>query len=192
MNKKGFTLVELLAVIAILAILVIVAMPNVLGMFNQAKANTFVTEVQKYMDNAKNEFIAQAMTHGGKGIVFRDAPIGTTDTVASISDATVVSDVKLSMDGAAKNYIIWLDRNGNFKRVVIYDENFCYDSNFYGAGEGKAGGATLTKGTTTPDGFDKSSVSVDDLVEASTSDVIGTATYTTVAGCGANIKARTE
>ena len=33
MNKKGFTLVELLAVIAILAILVIVAMPNVLGRF---------------------------------------------------------------------------------------------------------------------------------------------------------------
>ena len=33
MKKKGFTLVELLAVIAILAILVIVAMPNVLGMF---------------------------------------------------------------------------------------------------------------------------------------------------------------
>ena len=35
MKKKGFTLVELLAVIAILAILVIVAMPNVLGMFKQ-------------------------------------------------------------------------------------------------------------------------------------------------------------
>ncbi|UKI58404.1 MAG: prepilin-type N-terminal cleavage/methylation domain-containing protein [Clostridium sp.] len=37
MNKKGFTLVELLAVIAILAILVLVAVPNVLGMFNNAK-----------------------------------------------------------------------------------------------------------------------------------------------------------
>ncbi|MCI7083376.1 MAG: prepilin-type N-terminal cleavage/methylation domain-containing protein, partial [Tenericutes bacterium] len=33
MNKKGFTLVELLAVIAILAILVIIALPNVLSMF---------------------------------------------------------------------------------------------------------------------------------------------------------------
>ena len=33
MKNKGFTLVELLAVIAILAILVIVAMPNVLGIF---------------------------------------------------------------------------------------------------------------------------------------------------------------
>lgn len=37
MKRQGFTLVELLAVIAILAILVLVAVPNVLGMFNQAK-----------------------------------------------------------------------------------------------------------------------------------------------------------
>ena len=33
-NKKGFTLVELLAAIAIL---VIIALPNVMGMFNNAK-----------------------------------------------------------------------------------------------------------------------------------------------------------
>ena len=37
MKHKGFTLVELLAVIAILALLVIIALPNVLKMFNQAK-----------------------------------------------------------------------------------------------------------------------------------------------------------
>lgn len=37
MNKKGFTLVELLAVIAILAILVIIALPNVIKMYNSAK-----------------------------------------------------------------------------------------------------------------------------------------------------------
>ena len=37
MSKKGFTLVELLAVIAILAILVIIALPNILKMFNNAK-----------------------------------------------------------------------------------------------------------------------------------------------------------
>ena len=33
MKKQGFTLVELLAVIAIMAILVIIALPNVLKMF---------------------------------------------------------------------------------------------------------------------------------------------------------------
>lgn len=36
-NKKGFTLVELLAVIAILAILVILAIPNVMSMYIDAK-----------------------------------------------------------------------------------------------------------------------------------------------------------
>ncbi|NLC97314.1 MAG: prepilin-type N-terminal cleavage/methylation domain-containing protein, partial [Erysipelotrichaceae bacterium] len=44
--KKGFTLVELLAVIAILAILIIIALPNVLEMFNNAKKDVFVTEVK--------------------------------------------------------------------------------------------------------------------------------------------------
>ena len=42
-NKNGFTLVELLAVIAILAILVIIALPNVIKMFNNAKKSSFLT-----------------------------------------------------------------------------------------------------------------------------------------------------
>jgi len=46
MNKKGFTLVELLAVIAILAILVIIAIPNVMKMFNDAKKSSFETEIK--------------------------------------------------------------------------------------------------------------------------------------------------
>ena len=52
MKKNGFTLVELLAVIAILAILVIVAMPNILGMFNEAKVNTFIVDVQMIVDTS--------------------------------------------------------------------------------------------------------------------------------------------
>ena len=35
-NKKGFTLVELIAVLAVLAVLVLVALPNVLGVFNKS------------------------------------------------------------------------------------------------------------------------------------------------------------
>ena len=46
MNKKGFTLVELLAVIAILALIVIIALPNVFSMFNEAKKDTFLTEAK--------------------------------------------------------------------------------------------------------------------------------------------------
>ena len=45
MKKRGFTLVELLAVISILAILVIVAMPNILKMFKESKVKSFTNEV---------------------------------------------------------------------------------------------------------------------------------------------------
>jgi prepilin-type N-terminal cleavage/methylation domain-containing protein len=113
MKKKGFTLVELLAVIAILAILVIVAMPNVLGMFNQAKYNTFVTEVQSYMDAAKTGFVSAALTKPAQSITF------------SSIDADTTND--LSMSGN-KNYYVVMDRFGKYERVVIWDTNYCYDS----------------------------------------------------------------
>ena len=61
MKNKGFTLVELLAVIAILAILVIVALPNVMGMFNEAKKNSFTTEVKQIYKVAQQQWISDSM-----------------------------------------------------------------------------------------------------------------------------------
>ena len=61
MKKKGFTLVELLAVIAILAILVIIALPNVMGMFNQAKKNSFTTEIKEIYSVAQQQWMNDSM-----------------------------------------------------------------------------------------------------------------------------------
>ena len=54
-NKSGFTLVELLAVIAILAILVIIALPNVLKLYNNAKKNTFLIEAKTIYKEASSK-----------------------------------------------------------------------------------------------------------------------------------------
>ena len=61
MNKKGFTLVELLAVIAILAILVLIALPNVMSLFNEAKANSFTTELKNIYKSAQQQWMRDSM-----------------------------------------------------------------------------------------------------------------------------------
>ena len=67
-NKIGFTLVELLAVIAILAILVIIALPNIMGMFNNAKKNTFETEIKKIYRGAEQAYVSDAFDGSGSKI----------------------------------------------------------------------------------------------------------------------------
>ena len=61
MNKKGFTLVELLAVIAILAILVIIALPNVIEMFNRAKKELFLTEAKNVYREVAKKYTTESM-----------------------------------------------------------------------------------------------------------------------------------
>lgn len=46
-NKKGFTLVELLAVIIVLAIIIVIAVPGILNSANNAKQKAFQIEAQK-------------------------------------------------------------------------------------------------------------------------------------------------
>ena len=52
-TKKGFTLVELLAVIVILSVIILIAATNVGGITNNAKKNTLASEGNTMVDSAK-------------------------------------------------------------------------------------------------------------------------------------------
>lgn len=56
-NKKGFTLIELMAVIAILAILVVLAIPNILKIFTSSKEKAFLVQVKELYKAAEQEII---------------------------------------------------------------------------------------------------------------------------------------
>ena len=56
MNKRGFTLVELLAVIVVLAILVLLAMPRVTSMMEKARVNSFVVEANEIAKVAQTAY----------------------------------------------------------------------------------------------------------------------------------------
>ena len=101
MNKKGFTLVELLAVIAILAILVIIALPNVLKMFNDAKKNSFLTETKTIYSEVSKKYISETMK-------------GNKLTYISSED-----DTKLEMTGRDLQYCVLLNTDGSVSEMKV-------------------------------------------------------------------------
>ena len=101
MNKKGFTLVELLAVIAILAILVIIALPNVLKMYNNAKKNSFLTEAKTVYSEVSKKYISESMK-------------GNKLTYISSED-----DTKLNMTGKSLKYCVLLNTDGSVKSMKV-------------------------------------------------------------------------
>ena len=115
MNKKGFTLVELLAVIAILAILVIIALPNVLKMFNDAKKNTFMTEARKIYSEAEKKYISNQM----KGIT-----LTTYSDDSSLCDVGV-TECELDLSGRTNiSYLIKTNMNGKIVSLFIRDNSY--------------------------------------------------------------------
>ena len=101
MKNKGFTLVELLAVIAILAILVIIALPNVLKMFNDAKKNSFITETKTIYSEVSKKYISESMK-------------GNKLTYVSSED-----DTKLEMTGRDLQYCVLLNTDGSVKSMKV-------------------------------------------------------------------------
>lgn len=49
MNKKGFTLVELLAVISILSIILLIAVPNVISIIDRNRKETYIEDAKRFV-----------------------------------------------------------------------------------------------------------------------------------------------
>ena len=83
-NKKGYTLVELLAVIVILAIIALIAVPKILSMIENAKKSAAVDSVYGYIEAIEN-YQASEMLKGNKGLI---------EGVYNITEDTTIDNVK--------------------------------------------------------------------------------------------------
>ena len=123
-NKKGFTLVELLAVIVILAVLALVAMPNVTRLMNDSRKNAFITEVENFVTYAQTSYtnsqISGAITNSA------DESLITGQTFNNVSyDYYCVSYAKLVSGG-----FIQKSNGDNYKGIFeIYMPNGNYQIN---------------------------------------------------------------
>ena len=98
MNKKGFTLVELLAVIAILAILILLVTPNILKMFNEGKESVFVQQAQRVMEASNTKFMSVSLKNPG-AYVFSNVDGATDTTNLNLTNDSVTYCVKMDNEG---------------------------------------------------------------------------------------------
>jgi len=119
---KGFTLVELLAVIVILAIIMIIAIPNVLNVMEQARRKSFIEFAQKCFNEAEKTY----MTQTTMGSLIR--PAENTEYVYDIR-----KDIGLSSTGDYYGIVIigllnYGDNNtGIAKKILLFDKNYYMD-----------------------------------------------------------------
>ena len=113
MNKKGFTLVELLAVIAILAILILLVIPNVVNLFKKAKREGFETELKEIYKTAEQKWMMESLNKKEERVYARAKGLSCAN--------------QLSLTGRTDlEYFIKLDKKGNIVRYYAYDNNYKY------------------------------------------------------------------
>ena len=119
MKKKGFTLVELLAVIAILAILVIIALPNVIGLFQDARKNSFANEVREIFKQSESQWALDS---------YDISSSGTDHYYSNLTGSSPVC-TKLNMSGRSNiNYFIKRDASGKATIVLASDGTYQYEA----------------------------------------------------------------
>jgi len=66
-NTKGFTLVELLAVIVVLAVIILIAMPSVMSAMEKARRNALITEAAEITKVAQTAYADDIMNNVATG-----------------------------------------------------------------------------------------------------------------------------
>ena len=111
MKRDGFTLIEMLAVIAVLGILVLLVLPNVLKNYRDAKKIAFIDEAKTVYAKATDKYVTER-TKGRKiGLIEKD---GTNETYP----LALSNDSDLS-------YTIRLDNNGQVTAFKLSNGELC-------------------------------------------------------------------
>ena len=111
MKKKGFTLVELLAVIVILAVILVIAVPKIMDTINNSKEGTLISSAKLIAAQAEKKYVENQVLEIYDTIEC-DEIVKTTDTDYDVCYITFDSDGKASVTIAGK---------GKFEGMAVCD-----------------------------------------------------------------------
>ncbi len=99
LNKKGFTMAELLIVVAIIAVLVAIAIPVFTSQLEKAKEATDLANIRAAYAEAS---VAALDSSDGTGSATTDAKMVSTGDIEKVTDKTVAGQVVASVTNGKK------------------------------------------------------------------------------------------
>ena len=120
-NRKGYTLVEVLAVIAVIAIVLVIGVPRVNKMINTSRKKAFETNVMSVINAVKNHY--QSNFYGS---------LDATKTVYDVKDESIIqsgniidyTEGKLDFEGEIR-----INEDGKL-RVSLSNDKYCAIKNY--------------------------------------------------------------
>jgi prepilin-type N-terminal cleavage/methylation domain-containing protein len=119
-NKKGFTLVELLAVIVILAIILVIAVPKILTVIDDTRTESMKSSALMIIDSAEREYATRlALGQSTTGIACTDvASVSATDFILP-TDATKECQITYNTTTGAATLRLYGKAGGKFAGKCI-------------------------------------------------------------------------
>ena len=112
--KKGFTLLELLAIIILLAIIALIITPITIDVIKDAKKQVELSSVKGLIDSA--------------GVYYNDASFDSTK-MSNLDGKTNILDKIETKGDKPSSGTIYLNQDGEVSIAVVYNET-CYSKSF--------------------------------------------------------------
>jgi len=125
-NKKGFTLVELIVVIAIIGVLALILVPNMLKFIGDSKQKSALANA-KTIYNAASAAAAKVIADGGTLDTANKTALG--DDFDSDSATVTIGDYVSSVKG---NFVVALTANGVTSVTYDADKDGTVDATYTG------------------------------------------------------------
>lgn len=111
-RSKGFSLAEMMAVIAVLGILAVLLLPNVLNAYRDAKKGVLLDEAKSVYAEARNKYATEKAS-------------GKVVSVLTDAESTDENTYELDLSNNNIEYFVRLDAHGEVISLVVIDGDYC-------------------------------------------------------------------